>query len=176
MKKYTRSLQKNVDQKTRFMQIVRQHLDRYGIRVARWLPYTEDQTVTYYACMETYRVWIPKPVDTYSFYICMHEIGHIVTGPRKYAHLQEMNAEQYALRKLRQYKLSTKGIEAEAKEYVARSICEDVIWRGFPLHSVQPRITRWIKKSNKQLREQAIQVVTDVIAAPADSTEHFRIF
>lgn len=176
MRKYTRNLQKKEDQKTKLMQIVRQHLDRYDIKVVRWLPYTEKEQVIYYACMETNRVWIPKPVDVYSFYICMHEIGHIVTGPRRYAHLQEINAEQYAIRKLKQYGLKHRDIIPEAKEYVIRSVCEDIIWRGLKPENVHTRVKRWVKMTPKKFRARAVEVVTSIIEAPADSTEHFRIF
>lgn len=176
MRKSTGSLQKKEDQKTRLMQIVRQHLDRYGIKVARWYSYDPESTSvqSFYACMESNRVWIPKPVDTYTFYICMHEIGHIATGPRKYAYLQEMNAEQYAIRKLKQYRLEDPEIVREAKEYVTRTICEDMVWRGLPAHAVQMRVRKWVRKSPKKLKEIAIDTITRFIQADADSVEDFR--
>lgn len=139
--------------------IVKEHMDRYGIRVAKWMPYNvEGLSVQYLADMDEARVWIPFPVDAFSFYVCMHEIGHVVTGHRSYAYLQEVAAEQYAIRKCKQYGLYSKAIVNDAKAYVRSTIAEDVLFRGLDPKRINPDILRWVGRSVNGVRNDAIKM------------------
>tara|TARA_R110000868_G_scaffold195997_2_gene441801 strand:+ start:483 stop:977 length:495 start_codon:yes stop_codon:yes gene_type:complete len=143
------------------MMLVRKYLDHYGIRVGKWYPHwTEakpDQPITYEACFDTHRVFIPVPVDDYSFYVCMHEIGHLVTGTSNYAYQQEWKAEQWSLKKCRQYGYYTKKLEKEAKAYVLRHLYEDMILRGYDVSKVPQKVMNWMDRDVKRVTHGAVR-------------------
>ena len=152
-----RTMKRNPAYNSRYL-IVKKYLDRYGITVAKWMPYNNGDHVEYLADMDQYRVWIPFPVDDFSFYICMHEIGHIVTGHRSYAYLQEVAAEQYAIRKSKQYKMHDKSFDREAREYVRVTMAEDVLFRGLDPKRINRDTLRWVGRNPIGVRNDAIKM------------------
>lgn len=160
MKKSTKNLLRSLETKQdRRLAIVRKYLQRYNIRVGEWYPHWQSKKhpITYQACFETRRVFIPIPVDNYSFYICMHEIGHIVTGESWYGWQQEWKAEQWSLKKCIQYGYYRKWYEDEAKRYVLRVMYEDIIFRGFNINATPIRVMRWMGRDEKRVRSGAIR-------------------
>ena len=146
------------------MMLVRKYLNRYGIRVGQWYPHYLDENgkianVTYQACYETHRVFIPVPVDDYAFYVCLHEIGHLATGEARYSYLQEYRAEQWALKKLKQYGYYKKNFEREARQYVLNVMYEDICFRGLNIATVNPKIQAWIQRDVHSIRRGAIRWV-----------------
>jgi hypothetical protein len=144
--------------------LVRKYLDRYGIRVGQWYPHYVDDNgkvtnITYQACYETHRVFIPIPVDDYALYVCLHEIGHLVTGEARYSYLQEYRAEQWALKKLKYYGYYQKNFEREAQQYVLNVMYEDICFRGLRIAGVNPKIQAWIKRDVERIRRGAIRWV-----------------
>jgi hypothetical protein len=144
------------------MMLVRKYLDRYGIRVGQWYPHYLDEkgkvaNITYQACFDTHRVFIPLPVDDYALYVCLHEIGHLVTGEARYAYLQEYKAEQWAIQKLKQHGYYKKNFEREAKQYVVNIMYEDILFRGLQPHKVRPNVLDWIDRPHESIKRGAIR-------------------
>lgn len=161
IKQSPRSLESKKDPR---MMLVRKYLNRYGIRVGQWYPHYLDENgkvanVIYQACYETHRVFIPVPVDDYAFYVCLHEIGHLATGEARYSYLQEYRAEQWALKKLKQYGYYKKNFEREARQYVLNVMYEDICFRGLNIAAVNPKIQAWIQRDVHSIRRGAIRWV-----------------
>ncbi len=143
------------------MQIVRHYLNKHGIRVLKWMPYEgriPSQKVVYEAMFDIDAVRIPVPVDRYSFYVCMHEIGHIVKGYRKMGYHMEYVAEQWALAKCRKYGYYTKQLEHGAKQYVYANLIEDVVFRCLHPDDVKDKVMDWLECGNDKVRRDALRV------------------
>ena len=159
IKQSPRSLESKKDPR---MMLVRKYLDWYGIRVGQWYPHYLDKNgkvanITYQACFDTHRVFIPLPVDDYALYVCLHEIGHLVTGEARYAYLQEYKAEKWAMMKLKQHGYYKKNFEREARQYVVNIMYEDILFRGLQPSKVHKRIMEWIGRSEDSIRRGAIR-------------------
>ena len=100
---------------------------------------------------------IPKPVDFMTFGTCFHEIGHVVLGhviegdkTRRY--IEEYEAEQYAINKLKEYGFYNKTYEISGISYVLSKIAQAKN-RGHNMKMVPKEIVRWtglqINKWNK---------------------------
>lgn len=169
-----KSMKRNPAYSKRYL-IVKEHLDRYGIRVAKWMPYNVPHAqVQYLADIDEGRVWIPFPVDNFSFYICMHEIGHIVTGSKSYAYLQEVAAEQYAIRKCKQYGMFERAIVRDAKAYVRSTIAEDVLFRGLDPKQINRHTLKWIGRNPTGVRNDAIKLAKAFRKAENTQDAHIR--
>lgn len=142
--------------------IVRKYLNRHGITVRKWMPYNDRRSsfrnVVYEAYFDAHQVSIPIPIDRYSFYVCMHEIGHLVRGDRRYGYVMEYVAERWALDKCKKYGYFTKQTERGAKQYVYRALLEDVIFRVHPIHKIRQDILDWIGCTTKQVRRDSIKL------------------
>lgn len=174
MKRSIKNLQRNRETNKLYL-IVKKYLDHYGIRVARWMPYdTPDAQVQYLADMDEYRVWIPFPVDAFSFYICMHEVGHCVKGHRRYAYLQEIAAEQYSIRKCKQHGLYDPAFLKEAQTYVRTAAAEDIVFRGLDPAKINKVHLRWLKRNPAGLYKDAMKLSRSFRKEKADGTAHVR--
>lgn len=141
--------------------LVRKYLKQCNARVGEWYDHYLDESgqpadMTYYACLETRRVFIPVPVDNYSLYICLHEIGHIATGSYQYAYLQEYHAETWALDKLRKHGYYRKGFEKQARKYVLNTLYEDICLRFCKLDTIPLRIQRWLDRDRNRINRGAV--------------------
>ena len=145
----------------RMMSIVREHLDYHMIGVRKWMPYRgrrSSRDVVYEAFIDVEQVSIPIPVDRYSFYVCMHEIGHVVKGDRSYGYQQEYVAEQYAIAKCIRYGYLTKEIEESAKRYVYEHLVQDLVLRNLPLERVSDVVVQWTGRTKEQARKRALRL------------------
>jgi len=159
MKMTTKQRLKKADKK--MMAIVRDHLDYYMIRVRKWLPYNGRRTsrdVVYEAFMDLHQVSIPIPTDRYSFYVCMHEIGHLVKGERNFGYMQEYVAEQYAIAKCIKHGYLTKEIEESAKRYVYEHLIQDCVIRVLPIDKVSKVVLNWTGRTEEQLRRRSLRL------------------
>ena len=159
MKKTTKERLAKADK--RMMDIVREHLGYHTIRVRKWMPYNGRRTsrdVVYEAFIDSEQVSIPIPIDRYSFYVCMHEIGHVVKGDRAYGYQQEYVAEQYAIAKCIRYGYLTKEIEESAKRYVYEHLIQDLVLRNLPLERVSDVVVQWTGRTKEQARKRALRL------------------
>ncbi len=143
------------------LSIVRNYLNKYGIRVRKWMPYRGKRTsrdVVYEAFYDDHSVNIPVPVDRYSFYVCMHEIGHLVKGDRIYGYTQEYVAEQYAIAKLIKYGYYTKEIEESARRYVYEHLIQDLVIRNLNPSKVSTKVIEWTGRTKEQARKRALRL------------------
>lgn len=166
------SLRKLETNNDRRLQIVRSYLSKHGIKVKEWYPhYTSkddhpdpsQRYITYFANIESNSVCIPVPVDDYSFYLAMHEIGHIVKGEGYWSHKMEYYAEQWALAKCIKYGYYSEKFEAEAKEYVLCHMCNDVLLYGYDAEKVSKRMLEWVKMTPKKLRNRAVKYAKNIV-------------
>lgn len=160
MKRYSRNWLRNAE-KSEMMQIVRYYLNKHNIRVRKWMPYNgrkPSEKVVYEAFFDTEQVNIPVPVDKYSFYVCMHEIGHIVKGYRRAGYHMEYVAEQWAIAKCKKHGYYTKQIEQSARQYVYCNIIEDVVFRCFTPEEVRQEVTDWVGCDAERIRKDALRV------------------
>jgi len=150
------------------MGIVRKYLNRYGITVRKWLPYTDlissQRDVVYEAYFDAHQVSIPIPIDRYSFYVCMHEIGHLVCGDRRFGYVMEYVAERWALKKCEKYGYYTKQTERLAKQYVYYTLLEDTVFRVHPIDKIRQDILEWIGRTPKQVHRDSIKLGNKLLA------------
>ena len=159
MRKTTKERLAKADKK--MLNVVRDHLDYHMIRVRKWLPYNGRRTsrdVVYEAFIDHGQVNIPVPTDRYSFYVCMHEIGHIVKGERNFAYMQEYVAEQYAIAKCMKHGYLTKEIEDSAKRYVFEHMVQACVVRVLPIDSFSKAALKWTGSTEEQLRRRSLQL------------------
>jgi len=144
------------------LDIVRKYLDRHGITVRKWMPYNDRRSsfrnVVYEAYFDAHQVSIPIPIDRYSFYVCMHEIGHLVRGDRTYGYVMEYVAERWALDRCSKHGYFTKEIEKKAKQYVYQAALEDIVFRVLDPGKVRDDILTWTGYSRKRLRSDSIKL------------------
>ena len=160
MKRYSRNWLRNAE-KSEMMQIVLHYLNKHNIRVRKWMPYNgrkPGEKVVYEAFFETEQVTIPVPIDKYSFYVCMHEIGHIVKGYRRLGYHMEYVAEQWAIAKCKKHGYYTKQIEQGAKYYVYCNLIEDVVFRCLHPEDVKQEVMDWIGCDVERIRKDALRV------------------
>mgnify|MGYP003648505606 CR=1 FL=1 len=149
-------------QSSKHYNIVRPLLDRYGIKVRKWMDYDTD--TVYWADFDSHTVVLPIPDCDWSLYICLHEIGHLVKGSRSYTYLHEYHAEQYALSKLE--KLEVKGLSAmtkSGKKYVMHNVLQDMIFYDLNPNSVRREVRAWLGVTPKRLRTLALRRCTMIM-------------
>lgn len=151
----------------RMMEIVRKYLNRHGITVRKWMPYNDRRSsfrdVVYEAYFDAHQVSIPIPIDRYSFYVCMHEIGHLVRGDRRYGYVMEYVAERWALDKCVQYGYFTKENEKKAKQYVYQAMLEDIVFRVLAVDKVREDILTWTGYTRKRLQSDAVRLANRLL-------------
>lgn len=173
MNKSTKNtLQRLTRNNDRRLAIVRYYLNKHGIRVKEWYPHysandnhpdPNKRCVTYWADFHNHAVCIPVPVDDYSFYLAMHEIGHIVKGDGYWSHKIEYTAEQWALAKCIKYKMYSKKFETEAKRYVRYHIYNDVAFHGYPTKNISNRILKWLNLTPSKIAHSAAKYVRNIM-------------
>lgn len=99
-------------------------------------------------------VKIPKPIDVDTLGVCFHEIAHVVLGQCEGGWQQnipvwkqEYTAEQYAINKLKEYKLDENGIkefEERARRHVTMIIAK-AFCRKLKLDRVSEEVKTWCK-------------------------------
>lgn len=139
--------------------IVRPLLDKHGIRVRKWMKY--DPADTYWADFEKHWTIIPIPDCSWSLYICLHEIGHLVKGSRSYSYLQEYHAEKYAHDRLKD--LGVKGYHTmvkHGKKYVLWNAVQDIILYDLNPNAIRKEVRAWLGVTPRRLKSLALKHCT----------------
>ena len=124
---------------------IRMLLKRYNIRVLKWIHWG-NRGATGYAYLGERKVIIPIPKTLKSFYIALHEIGHIVrrftSGDEYYL---EYLAETWAFNHMEQwgYDIPIK-YRWQAKAYVFKYLIKD--WKSGKINrsNVKKEVVKWL--------------------------------
>lgn len=110
---------------------------------------------------------IPVIRDLESIYIILHEIGHVANGHTKYAKkhsfIEEMEAELYALRYLKLWKMhkmfpdSYKAIKDRAEYYVRCEIMVGGIEKGLKISNINLKALKFCKIASFIKNHQGIR-------------------
>lgn len=132
-----------------FREIVDKELKANNIVVKRWRKNASG------GAYKNREVIIPVPVDFETLGVCFHEIGHIALNHfehKKRVYIEEFEAEQYAISKLKEYGKYNKIYEYRAIAYVLSKIAQAKN-RGHNMRQVPKEIVKWthlqINKWNK---------------------------
>ena len=98
------------------------------------------------------KIKIPRPITPFKFGTGLHEIGHIVLGhcvakkgiliSKKPSYIEEYEAEQFAIKKLKELRFYTREYEIEAIRYVLENIAQ-AFNRKHNLNKVPKKIIKW---------------------------------
>jgi len=162
-----------MNETTDMRQIVENELSIHGISVKKW---SNQSCGT--AFMETREVKIPHPVDYDTLGVCFHEIGHIVHGhdekSGKTRYVEEYEAEQFAIQKLKEYGFYNKRYEYRAISYVLSKIAQ-ARNRGHNMKNVPKEIVRWTGlQVNKWNKAKKVFVCRNSYKRRSDIKVYFR--
>lgn len=136
---------------------VREQLSETNSAVRRWIEWDPDLDV-YEAFYDARQVTIPIPVCDWSFLVCLHEIGHISTGDRRYSYLAEYNAETWAMRRAQQrYAVWNDDYLLDSKAYVHHHLVQNVLYSSLEVGKVKHHVLDWLGISAEQVLEDARQ-------------------
>jgi len=119
--------------------IINNELINNNIRVIQW-----SKSSCGWADAQTREIKIPFPRDYDTLGVCFHEIGHIVLNHigEKPRFIEEYEAEQYAIQKLKEYGLYNKQYEIRAIAYVLSKIAQAKN-RRMDINKVPDEIISW---------------------------------
>jgi len=127
-----------------YKNIVHFLLRKYDIKVLKWFKTTN---CTAYAFIDHREVMIPEPKSLKAFLFCLHEIGHIITGKKKYNFLMEYHAEMFAITEAMKYGFYSESYVKGAKKYVLDYLKEDLKANRITIDRVPKKVMRFVKKS-----------------------------
>ena len=141
----------NMNNLEKMQHIVETEMSQHGIVVKRW-----SKSSCGSAYHGTTEIKIPKPVDFDTLGVCFHEIGHVVLGHLekndKTRYVEEYEAEQFAIQKLKDCGFYNKQYEYRAMAYVLSKIAQ-ARNRGHNMKKVPKEIVKWaglqVNKWNK---------------------------
>lgn len=137
------------EEKIDYEAVIRKEIRQRNIRVQKWC--IDEPDNGYEAYITTRVVRIPKPVDSFHFHVCLHEIGHVVTGERLYSYLQEYNAEKWAIERALYYGITDDEYIKDAKLYVLKHCITDTILYG--IKKIRPYVLKWIGVDEAQFKQ-----------------------
>lgn len=146
-------------QQSKHYSVVKRLLDQHGIRVRKWVDY--DPTHVYWADFDAHSALLPIPNCNWSLYVCLHEIGHLVSGSRMHSYLQEYHAEKYALSQVE--RMGLRGFATmvkNGKQYVMQNVLHDMIFNDLNPNSVRKEVRAWLGTTPKRLRTLALRRCT----------------
>jgi len=141
-----------------YLDIVRKELKKHNVRVVRWS--TSCCGESYYAVTGKKTVKIPRPIDTETCGVCFHEIGHSIKQHQylQPSYFEEYEAEQYAIKKLKQYGIYSRKYEHDAILYVIEHIAK-YYNEGNNLSEIPKKIVRWTGiKINKWKKSRKVTI------------------
>ena len=149
--KSTKVLLKQAEASQPYVGYVREQLDLVGVRVRKWMPWDPD-SYRYEAFRETRQVLLPIPIDSWSFMVCLHEIGHISMGERVFSYLDEYVAEQWAIKRAKQaYGIVDLDYEKDARRYVWMHIIQNRLFYNLQTNKIKPYVLDWIEATPQQV-------------------------
>lgn len=126
---------------------VREQLAETNCSVKKWIEWNPELDV-YEAFYDTRQVIIPIPICDWSFLVCLHEIGHISTGDRRYSYLAEYNAEVWAMRRAQQrYAIGSEEYLRDSKIYVYSHLVQNILYSGLAVDKIKHHVLYWLEKS-----------------------------
>lgn len=150
---------------------IRKLLDRHNIVVKKWVKFEKDTGQVFHTDIEERRVLLPIPVCSESAYICLHEIGHVVKGDRKYVYLSEYHAEQYAMKWGEKMKLPQLAKHIKyAHKYVLDNLMEDVLFRQLDPNAVRREVRAWLGMSPTLIKKKALRRATRILREMGEVT------
>jgi len=144
-----------------FEKIIQDELEKNNIQDVKICKNGQSGAVYYDGSLK-----IPRPVDFITFGYCFHEIGHYVLGhcdkkspsQKKLSYVQEYEAEQYAIQKLKEYDYFNRDYEVQAIRYVLESIAQAKN-RGHNINKIPKEIVKWTgMKINKWKKAKKVFV------------------
>jgi predicted metal-dependent peptidase len=130
------------------LEIVLNEARKYDISIISW------SKNSYGEAQKGKVIKIPVPIDYDTLGVCFHEIGHIVLNhfdekSKKLRYIEEYEAEQYAIQKLKEYNYYNKQYEYRAICHVLSKIAQSTN-RGHNIKRVPKEIVKWTNlKINK---------------------------
>jgi hypothetical protein len=109
-----------------YQAIIRKLIKEHDITVVKYYNSFQGN-----ALIEEKKIWIPKPVCETSFYIALHEIGHVISGldsTKQPNWLHEYEATRYALEqaKMEGIDFSEEMIQA-IRGYLKSVLCDEIM-------------------------------------------------
>lgn len=147
---------------SKYYHIVKPLLTQHNIKVRKWSEYKSDDV--YWADFDQRCVSVPIPNCSWSLYVCLHEIGHIVKGSRMHSYLEEYHAEKYALDQIVELKLRGFAQMAKSgKNYVLTNILQDIVFYGLNPNAVRPEVRKWLGVTPRRLKTLALRRCTLIL-------------
>lgn len=135
----------------------REQLKITNTKVHKWSEW--DENIVYEAFVASRRVHVPIPIDSFSFLVALHEIGHISTGERLYSYLSEYNCERWAIRRAKEaYNVVDADYEVDAKIYVLKHLVMDLLDTELTLNKVKPYVKEWIGLNDQQIAKHILKL------------------
>jgi hypothetical protein len=133
---------------------IKEQLEITNTRVRKWVDWNPDSTV-YEAFFESRSVIIPRPTDSWSFLIGLHEIGHISTGERLFSYLAEYNAEKWAIQRAKKiYNIENIDYIEDAKNYVRTHLLDNLAFSSLTINKVKPYVLEWLNETSETIKEK----------------------
>jgi hypothetical protein len=146
-----------IDTHNEMQQIIEDEAQRNGITIRSW-----SKSSCGCAYWNTKDIKIPKPVDFDTLGVGFHEMGHVLLGHldkpngkaliKKARYVEEYEAEQFSIVKLKEYGYYKKQYEMRAIAHVLMKIAQAKN-RGHNMKNVPKEIVKWtglqINKWNK---------------------------
>ena len=141
-----------------YQAIINRYIKEHNIILAGYYKTTHGS-----AALSERKIWIPKPVNECTFYICLHEIGHIVAGNTDDDSnwLCEYEATKYGLEEARKLKIKYSVELTECiKNYLRYTLCVAVTKEQIPIDNIPCKVFRlaginksyWMKKAREGKR------------------------
>jgi hypothetical protein len=126
----------------KMMEIILNEVKKNNITIKKWNKKSHGKSE------EGRLVEIPIPKSSYSIGVCFHEIGHIVlkhfdTEVRKLRYIEEYEAEQYAIKKLKEYGYYNKKYKYRAIQYVLSEIAQIKNRKKHDIKDIPKEIVEW---------------------------------
>ncbi len=135
----------------------REQLKITNTKVQKWSDWNDE--MMYEAYVSSRRVHVPIPIDSFSFLVALHEIGHISTGERLYSYLSEYNSEKWAMRRAKEaYNVVDSEYEEDAKLYVLKHLVMDLLDTELTLPKVKPYVKEWIGLNDQQIAKHILKL------------------
>jgi hypothetical protein len=124
------------------MEIVLSEVRENDITIKKWNRKSHGKSE------EGRQIVVPVPKSPYSIGVCFHEMGHIVLGhfeseTRKLRYVEEYEAEQYAIEKLKEHGYYRKKYKYRAIQYVLSEIAQIKNKEGHSINDVPSEIVEW---------------------------------
>ena len=134
-----------------YMAVIRYYLNKHDIRVKKW--FKSLNAARYYAYQDTKTVGIPLPNSRLAFLICLHEIGHIVEGEKKFGFYNEYVAEMFVITEAAKWEVDTISYERNAKQYVKKFLVNDWNRGRINIDNINFDVEMWLELDYNKMKK-----------------------